>query len=305
MERTKSLEKNLALELFSSDAFLVINKKLLIHYGPDTAVFLSNLVDKYRYFEYKKMLKDEEWFYLTHEQVMAQTGLTETKIRTCKAKLRNDNIISTKMMELPIKEFYHFNWKTLIKIMMSDLRVIPQESLGLNIRIPEGYYNNTKINNIIPPEEAEEAILPNGFITKSQFDKFWKVYPRKVDKGKALTAWNRICTKKDDRPTWRQIKGSILQQIKSARWQDPKFIPHPTTWLNQSRWLDDAEEMKSYRREEQQECPFSFTFGKDYDRFEGCHKCEDKFERTYILCGGAYRKLPKDTKPERVYKDRD
>jgi len=91
----------------------------------------------------------------------------------------------------------------------------------------------------------------NNHITASQFEKFWKMYPRKVDKGKALTKWNNICSRKStDRPTWKDIRSAIHNQKESERWQDPKFIPHPTTWLNQSRWLDDPEEMKNYNRKE-------------------------------------------------------
>jgi len=92
--------------------------------------------------------------------------------------------------------------------------------------------------------------LPNGHITVGMFDLFWKEYPRHVDQGKALTAWKRICNKSPkERPTWKEIKASILRQKKSQRWQTSTYIPHPTTWLNQSRWLDDPAEMISYDRE--------------------------------------------------------
>ena len=85
-------------------------------------------------------------------------------------------------------------------------------------------------------------------ITPSMFDEFWAMYPRKVDKGKAKTKWNQICNKRttdESRPTWGTIKRAIEDQLQSERWQNPRFIPHPTTWLNQQRWLDDPEEMKS------------------------------------------------------------
>jgi hypothetical protein len=100
--------------------------------------------------------------------------------------------------------------------------------------------NKTKDKKIFPAEEPST----NGFITTSKFADFWKLYPRKIDQGKALTIWNRICTRKDNRPTWRQIKSSIIHQKQSERWKDIQFIPHPSTWLNQSRWLDNPEEMK-------------------------------------------------------------
>lgn len=32
---------------------------------------------------------------------------------------------------------------------------------------------------------------------------------------------------------------AIERQKQSDQWQEPKFIPHPTTWLNQRRWEDE------------------------------------------------------------------
>ena len=87
----------------------------------------------------------------------------------------------------------------------------------------------------------------NKYITASLFDTFWKMYPRKVDKGKVKTIWERLCNKKTDRPKWDDIKLAIIAQKQTDRWQELKFIPHPSTWLNQSRWEDDPAEMKSYK----------------------------------------------------------
>lgn len=86
-------------------------------------------------------------------------------------------------------------------------------------------------------------------ITPKLFDRFWRIYPKKTDKGKAFTKWNDICTQdswKNKRPTWEVVKRAILAQKKSERWQEREFIPLPTTWLNQCRWLDDPKEMISY-----------------------------------------------------------
>lgn len=79
------------------------------------------------------------------------------------------------------------------------------------------------------------------------FDQFWQLYPRKVDKGKTKTRWEQLCNKqKDERPIWREIETAIIKQKQTPRWSDPRFIPHPTTWLNQQRWLDDPAEMLSW-----------------------------------------------------------
>jgi len=88
----------------------------------------------------------------------------------------------------------------------------------------------------------------NGFITPSQFDDFWRAYPNhKGGKAKAKVAWDKACLKKD-RPTWKALRVAISAQLKSDQWSDPQFIPHATTWLNQSRWLDDPKDLVSYKR---------------------------------------------------------
>ena len=97
---------------------------------------------------------------------------------------------------------------------------------------------------------GEKTLQINAPITLSMFDQFWEIYPKKVDKGKALNNWKKICNKKtNERPVWKEIKRAILLQRKSERWQDKQFIPHPATWLNQNRWLDDPKEMKNIIRE--------------------------------------------------------
>jgi len=95
--------------------------------------------------------------------------------------------------------------------------------------------------------------LNTNTISIDDFEKFWKLYPKKADKGKALKAWIELCSQKSKeqyRPTWRVIKKALLSQISTDRWNNPKFIPNPTTWINQYRWLDDPNEMISYSREE-------------------------------------------------------
>lgn len=103
-------------------------------------------------------------------------------------------------------------------------------------------------NNINASSSNTENPLPQeDHITPKIFDRFWKIYPKKADKGKALTAWNKLCRKPaKERPTWHQVKCAIIHQMKTPRWSTPKFIPHPSTWINQCRWLDDPAEMQNY-----------------------------------------------------------
>ncbi len=94
---------------------------------------------------------------------------------------------------------------------------------------------------------------PSQKIVPSQFEDFWKLYqkglaPARGSKGKALVAWEKLCKSKNTtRPTWGEIRNSITAQKKSNQWQNPRFIPHASTWLNNYRWLDDPGQMEYWR----------------------------------------------------------
>lgn len=61
---------------------------------------------------------------------------------------------------------------------------------------------------------------------------FWKPYPRKVGKDAARKAWAQAVK--------RAPPETIIAALAGYRWpDDPQFIPHPATWLNQGRWSDE------------------------------------------------------------------
>ncbi|RJR07935.1 hypothetical protein C4588_06200 [Candidatus Parcubacteria bacterium] len=76
-------------------------------------------------------------------------------------------------------------------------------------------------------------------IYSSNFLEFWGWYPRRVGKG---AAWKAYCNIKKPTPMLSQIRKAIESQKKSKEWQDPQFIPHPSTWLNQRRWEDEPDQ---------------------------------------------------------------
>lgn len=71
--------------------------------------------------------------------------------------------------------------------------------------------------------------------TCARFDEFWSAYPRKVSKAQCEAIWVR---KKLDREA-----DTILARLKrfkaSQQWQEERFIPHPSTFLNQERWRSE------------------------------------------------------------------
>lgn len=64
------------------------------------------------------------------------------------------------------------------------------------------------------------------------FQKFWAAYPRRVGLGAALRAWkNNDCE---------PIADDIVKVVKRYQFStDKSFVPHPSTFLNQWRWMDE------------------------------------------------------------------
>ena len=66
------------------------------------------------------------------------------------------------------------------------------------------------------------------------FNRFWARYPRRVAKQEALKAWHQL---KPSPELVRRMLEALDWQIES--WDDPKYIPHPASWLRGGRWDDE------------------------------------------------------------------
>jgi len=70
------------------------------------------------------------------------------------------------------------------------------------------------------------------------FDEFWKLYPKKKDKGSALRAWKKI---KSPSETFEKIKKALSWQTNSQDWKkdNGQYIPYPGSYLNGIMWEDE------------------------------------------------------------------
>ena len=74
------------------------------------------------------------------------------------------------------------------------------------------------------------------------FEKFWAAYPKKKAKKDAVKAFTRI---NPDETLLEAMLTAIDKAKKSEDWSkdDGRYIPHPATWLNGQRWLDQDVEI--------------------------------------------------------------
>lgn len=80
--------------------------------------------------------------------------------------------------------------------------------------------------------------LPPAGGLAARFDRFWAAYPRKVGKDAARKAFER--RKPDDVLVSAMVR-AIEAAAASEQWQREggRFVPHPSTWLNEGRWQDE------------------------------------------------------------------
>lgn len=88
-------------------------------------------------------------------------------------------------------------------------------------------------------DRQPEAAVP---VAEQRFAEFWKLYPKKVGKAAAMKAWKRA---KIDADLFDRILEAVEAAKESEQWQREggRFIPNPTTWINQGRWDDELPEV--------------------------------------------------------------
>jgi hypothetical protein len=83
-------------------------------------------------------------------------------------------------------------------------------------------------------------------MVEESFERFWNCYPKKVGKFYARQCWRRV---KGD-SLIEEILASIENWKANPQWNDPQFIPNPSTFLNQHRWEDEVPVARRERRSE-------------------------------------------------------
>ncbi len=82
--------------------------------------------------------------------------------------------------------------------------------------------------------EVEVEKSSRSPVAEATFEEWWGVYPRKVGKRTARTAWERACRRMAP-----DVILTATQGFRDDPNRDPAFTPHPATWLNRDGWQDE------------------------------------------------------------------
>jgi hypothetical protein len=104
--------KELIRSVLSKDSYLIVNKKLMYLFGTDTAILLSELIDKDRYFE-KKTEDYDGWFFHLSKNIEQNIYLSAHKQNRSIRTLEQYSLIETKRQDLPAKQYFKINYDNL------------------------------------------------------------------------------------------------------------------------------------------------------------------------------------------------
>lgn len=119
----------------------------------------------------------------------------------------------------------------------------------------------TNINKELNKQITKENKQQGGVLSEveTMFLQFWSIYPKKVDKKGSFRAFKNIPKLKEQFPG---IIKALEIQKDSDQWtkNHGQFIPNPTTYIHQERWLtvSEADEVQSKINE---------TVRENYEKF--------------------------------------
>jgi len=116
-------------------------------------------------------------------------------------------------------------------------------ALAKNGKLNQTKLNKTKLketSKVLMSDSDESTVddIAKKNVQDERFNEFWQLYPKKIGKKAARQAWMRL---KPNKELFDKIIEAVKTQKLSEQWtkENGKYIPHPTTWLNQGRWDDE------------------------------------------------------------------
>jgi hypothetical protein len=131
-------------------------------------------------------------------------------------------------------------------------------SLSLSPSLPQSHNSISLNGSAVEPDSSVNDPKPSRaparpkIGTDEDFNAFWDIYPRRVGKGAARAAFFKaLPLLADEMELVEEAAARYMIQAVEAyanradtRALEPKFVPHPVTWLNQRRYIDELERIR-------------------------------------------------------------
>jgi hypothetical protein len=179
------------------------------------------------------------WWEATQERVQEDTRLSEHQLRRALNVLRDAGYVETRRRSAydPTLKYRVILAETPETTVNEDSTVTRTEESrpvteDFPVTVNEDFTVTTSSKNI-EEQKQEPPIVP------TDFDEFWKAYPRKKQRGQAEKTWSKVVKTTDPAVI---ICGAVqFRQWCEQDGKDAQFIPYPSTWLNGKGWLDERD----------------------------------------------------------------
>lgn len=215
----------------------------------DSDAFLDMPLSSQLLYFHLSMRADDEGFVNKPKTIMRMVGAKDDDINVLIAKkfiipfesgvvvikhwrihnyLQNDRITETKYKEE--RALLEFDDNKAYRKKNNNVYSLPEECIHDSDKpFPQYRLEENRLDKIIKP-----TVILDGW-----FNEFWSIYPKKVQR---KTSEQKFKLYVKDECTFNAILLDVRMRLKSTDWtkENGRFIPHPTTYLNQQRWEDET-----------------------------------------------------------------
>ncbi|WP_322069942.1 replication protein [Paraburkholderia bannensis] len=186
---------------------------------------------------------------IASSQFVTETGLDASDVRRTLNKLVEMNIVVRG--EGRYARSYSINKRHTTWLIEEERKLINKPGFNRVIHPVEGGDspcfeggNHPDQQGESPPTKDNSKIQDQKTTSKEnlsrslcdRFEIFWKEYPKKRSKEKAERAFAK---RKPDEQLFNDLMAGLKRAKTSEQWQNPQFIPHAATWLNNGGWMDE------------------------------------------------------------------
>lgn len=164
----------------------------------------------------------------SHKYLAKQCEMTDRSIRTHIELLEKEGLIRK-------RENHRDNGSQTSN--SYELLLMDTETPRKNIPTPLEKISDQPQKNLPTLNLGNNNLVNEQVNIELHFDRFYQMYPRKVGKLAAKKAFFLALKKSSAQ----KIIDAALEYNRACAGKDKKFIPHPSTWLNQERWDDEVE----------------------------------------------------------------
>lgn len=226
------------INLLTAKDFIGVRAELVRAFGGDAnrALVLTRIFFRADERWRESIERDDHWWWrATYQTIADETGLSVKQVERCLKWLGDEGYLVTAKHHV---EGSYDQTRSYRVVGDSPISGDDSPEAG-NVDSPNSgdvptyqtvkkYTSEPKtVKTLDGPKTAEEIAHAFGL--------FWTAYPRHIGKAAALKAFEKAVTK----ARAKVIIDAAKLYRRSVGENDPKFIAHPTTWLNQERWEDD------------------------------------------------------------------